>query len=458
MSAGTFAWTDAQVRKALALPGREAVEYTHVSTDTRALQAGALFVALAGPNFDGHDFLDTAAGAGAWGAVVSRDVLAPDGMVLYRVDDTLTALGKLARYRRDHLSARVVGITGSSGKTSTKEFVKAALAGTLRVHATAANLNNRIGLPLTILAAPVDAQVVVVEMGTSEPGEIRALTGIARPDVGVVTTVSESHLDRLVDLDGVFREKLDLIRGLEPGAVPLVGDTPEELPTRARTIRPDVRVAGLGDTADPDFRPHRLTVDAGGRYGFHWQGTPVSLGVAGRHMAANAVLALAVARILDVPTEAAVRGVEGITGGAMRGEERTVGPLALVVDCYNANPQSTRAALDSLAGRAGRGARMAFLGSMLELGERSEALHAEVLEHALSLGLDLVVATGAFARALPETDHPTLVREADPEAAYQQVLPALRRGGTLLLKASRGVRLERLLPRLASDLAEEGVV
>ncbi|HSG50081.1 MAG TPA: UDP-N-acetylmuramoyl-tripeptide--D-alanyl-D-alanine ligase [Longimicrobiales bacterium] len=457
MSTGSFTWTDTQVRKALALAGREEVEYTHVSTDTRSLQAGALFLALAGPNFDGHDFLTRAADAGAWGAVVSRDVQAPEGMVLYRVDDTLTALGKLARYRRDHLSARVVGITGSSGKTSTKEFVRAALADTLRVHATAANLNNRVGVPLTILAAPTDAQVVVVERGTNEPGEIRALTGIARPDVGMITTVSESHLDKLVDLEGVYREKLDLLRGLVPGAVALVGDTPADLPARARAIRPDGRVAGLGDAADAEFRPHRLTVDAGGRYGFQWQGTPVTLGVAGRHMAANAVLALAVARILDVPTEAAVRGVEGITGAAMRGEERSVGSLALVVDCYNANPQSTRAALDTLASRTGRGARMVFLGSMLELGGRSDALHTEVLEYALSLGLELVVASGAFARALPETEHPALVREADPDAAYKRVLPRLRKGGTLLLTASRGVRLERLLPRLESDLAPEGV-
>lgn len=452
MSTATFAWTDARVRAALGVEGSAPATFTGVSTDTRTLGSGALFVALVGDRFDGHTFLEQAARAGATGAVVSREVEVPEGMVAYRVGDTLTALGDLALHRREALPARVVGITGSSGKTSTKDFLRAALAGSFRVHATRGNLNNRVGLPLTLLEAPEETQVVVAEMGTNEPGEIRELVRIGRPDVGVITTVSESHLERLGDLEGVLTEKLEMVRGLAPEATPLVGDTPSHLPERARTLRADTRVAGLGEGADPEFRPRRLTVDSEGRYGFVWHDAAVSLGVAGRHMASNAVVALAVAHLLGVPAAAAAAGVSGVAPAAMRGEERRVGPLTLLVDCYNANPQSTRAALDTLAGRTGAGPRIAFLGSMLELGGRSQALHEEVLEYALEQGLELVVATGAFAQALPGYGNSRLVREADPAAALEAILPRLREGGVLLLKGSRGVALERLIPRVESAL------
>jgi UDP-N-acetylmuramoyl-tripeptide--D-alanyl-D-alanine ligase len=451
MMTRTFAWTDEEIRAALDLPGEAAVEFSGVSTDSRTLQPGALFVALAGERFDGHDHLDQAAARGARGAVVSRPVEAPAELVVYRVDDTLVALGDLARHRRDALGARVIGITGSSGKTSTKDFLRGALEATLRVHATRGNQNNRIGLPLTLLEAPDDTEVVVAEMGTSEPGEIEELVRIGRPDVGVVVTVSESHLDRLVDLAGVMSEKLDMVRGLSAEAVPLVGDNPRSLAEGAREIRVDVRVAGLSTAADPDLRPSRLTVDAQGRYGFQWRGVPVALAVTGRHMAYNAVIALAVADSLGVPPEAAARGVSAVQPTGMRSEMRTVGAVSLLVDCYNANPQSTRAALDALAARTGAGPRVALLGTMLELGGRSRALHDEVLQYALSLGLDRVVATGAFAVALPELYHPRLVRAEEPRDGCEAVLPVLRQGGLLLLKASRGVALERLIPALEAE-------
>ena len=209
-----FAWTDEAIRAALALEGPPRAErsYTGILTDSRSIQGGELFVALEGERFDGHEFVAAALEAGCRGAVVSRDVSVPDGAVLYRVPDTLVALGDLARYRRLALPARVVGVTGSVGKTTTKELLAAALGSTLRVHATPGNLNNRIGLPLTLLAAPTDAEVVVAEMGTNEPGEIACLAAIARSDVAVVTTVGESHLEKLGSVEGVLEEKLDLVR------------------------------------------------------------------------------------------------------------------------------------------------------------------------------------------------------------------------------------------------------
>ena len=211
----SFVWTDDQVRTALHVVPQEdcSLIFTGISTDSRTTREGSLFVALYGDNFDGHDFVSDALGRGARGAVVARPIEA-DGACVYPVEDTLLALGQLAGHRRSRLDAVVVGITGSSGKTATKEMTRAAIEGSRRVHATPENLNNRIGLPLTLLDAPDDAEVVVLEMGTNEPGEIAALTRIAEPRIGIVTTVSESHIEKLESLEGVLDEKLDLLRGL----------------------------------------------------------------------------------------------------------------------------------------------------------------------------------------------------------------------------------------------------
>jgi UDP-N-acetylmuramoyl-tripeptide--D-alanyl-D-alanine ligase len=470
-----FRWTDSAVRVALGLPeepaaevasafdgerpaaeAREEFAFTGVSTDSRTLEAGDLFVALEGESFDGHEYVDQAVAAGARGVVVHRAVSVPPSVVTYMVDDTLLALGHLARFRRDALPARVVGITGSSGKTTTKEFLRAALETTLKVHANRGNFNNRIGVPLTLLEAPVGAEVVVSEMGTSGPGEIRALVEIGRPDVAILTTVAESHLEGLGSLEGVLREKLDIFHGLPESATAIVGDLPPLLPEAARASRPGVRVVGTTDQADEGSRPDEVSVDETGRYTFVWRGAGVTLPAPGRHMLQDAVLALVAAETLGVPPEAAARGIAGMRLEGMRGEERRIGPVTVVLDCYNANPQSVRAALDTLAIRAADGPRVAVLGTMLELGDESGALHDRVLNYALSVGLDAVVATGAFAEAAPGRDHPALIRAVDPEEGWGRVRDRLADGGLVLLKASRGVALERLVPVLKRDLGEEG--
>ncbi|HSM06205.1 MAG TPA: UDP-N-acetylmuramoyl-tripeptide--D-alanyl-D-alanine ligase [Longimicrobiales bacterium] len=454
-----FRWTAAAVREALGLgdgAGDADAAYAGVSTDSRTLEAGDLFVALEGDAFDGHDFVDQAVAAGARGVVLRRAVDVPDQVAIYRVEDTLVALGRLARFRRLALPARVVGITGSSGKTTTKELLKAAVGTRLRVHANRGNFNNRIGVPLTLLEAPEDAEVVISEMGTSLPGEIRALVEIGVPDVAILTTVAESHLEGLGTLQGVLEEKLDLLRGLRPGAVALAGDEPPILPDAVRSARPDARIVGTGDAADPADRPEDVRPDTQGRYTFRWHGAAVTLPAPGRHILQDALLALAAAEALGVPPEDAARGLAGMESRGMRGEERHIGPVLVVLDCYNANPQSTRAALDTLVMRAAKGPRIAILGSMLELGHETDALHERVLNYALAVGLDRVVATGAFATAAPDRNDPALIRAEDPEDGFRAVQDDLEEGAVVLLKASRGVALERLLPVMERALTGEG--
>lgn len=451
-----FSWTDRAVREALGLRTENAVdelEYTGVTTDSRTAVPGDLYVALRGERFDGHDFVADALAGGARGAVVSRPVAGADTAVLYPVDDTLVALGRLARHRRERLPARVVGITGSSGKTTTKEMVAAALGESKRVHATPGNLNNRIGLPRTLLAAPADAEVVVVEMGTNEPGEIGILTDIARPEVGVVTTVGASHLEKLGSVEGVLDEKLDLLRHMPAGGRAVVGDEPPELPEAAREIDPDVRVVGWSDRADPDLRPGDVEVDHWGYHRFQWKGRSLLLGLAGRHAVVDALLALAVAEIMGVGPAAAARGVASVRPGEMRGEIRKTGDLTLLLDCYNANPQSVVAALDLLGSHGQEVRRVAVLGTMLELGARSDELHEAVLDEVLDRDLELVAATGCFARParVREAEDRRLVVAEEPRVAYTRLRERLRGDEVVLLKASRGVALEKLVPLFEED-------
>ena len=458
----SFVWTDDQVRTALHVAPQEdcSLIFTGISTDSRTTREGSLFVALYGDNFDGHDFVSDALGRGARGAVVARPIEA-DGACVYPVEDTLLALGQLAGHRRSRLDAVVVGITGSSGKTATKEMTRAAIEGSRRVHATPENLNNRIGLPLTLLDAPDDAEVVVLEMGTNEPGEIAALTQIAEPQIGIVTTVSETHIEKLESLEGVLEEKLDLLRGLPDDGKAVVGDEPPILAEEAGRIRPEVLVVGLGSGADEEYQPGEASMDEQGCWSFVWRGEPVHLRAPGRHSVENALLALTVAELVDVPAVEATRGVGRVEAGSMRGEIRRIGGLTLILDCYNASPQSLRAALDLLVDIEPGRPKVAVLGTMLELGARSEELHTVLLDEASALGLDLLVATGEFARVAADARSAesrgassTILSVIDPLEAYEEFRGRLAGDEVLLMKASRGVALERLIPFFESDFGE----
>ena len=472
MMPATFRWTDAAVRRALGPPAGDPVSagdpdraYEGISTDTRTLRRGDIFVALRGERFDGHDFIARAVESGC-GAVVADHDPGECAVPVYRVPDTLKALGSLALHRRLQSSVPVVGITGSSGKTTVKDLTLGALAGTHRAHGTEANLNNRVGTPLTILSMPETATALVLELGTNEPGEIAELARSARPAVGVVTTVSETHIERLGDLGGVLDEKLDLLRAVaapaHPGAA-IVGDEPAELPRFARRVHPAVSVAGWSSAADPDLRPQAPRRRPDGTWAFTWMGHPVTLRIPGAHNVLNALLALAVARRLNVPGASAAAGVSSVGPGAMRNEVRRAGALTLLVDCYNANAAGVAAAVTTLKGMAAEGRRVAVLGTMLELGERSGAIHRETLARALRAGIDRYVLTGAFARAaaeLPDEQAPLaadrihLVPDVDKLADRLPELVGPR--DTILLKASRGVRLERAIPVLESLGGGEG--
>jgi UDP-N-acetylmuramoyl-tripeptide--D-alanyl-D-alanine ligase len=382
--AGLKGWTDAMVAAALGIAARTDAEperrgvrtYASVETDTRELAAGALFVAIRGENHDGHAFLAQAAESGARGAVVDHvPDDAPDGLLYYVVADTLAALGRLARLRRRRLGARVCAVAGSNGKTTTKDLLRAVLGTRYRVHATPGNFNNLVGAPLTLLGAPDDAEVIIAEIGTNVPGEIPRLAAIVEPDAVVITGISAEHLEGLGDLDGVLREETAVLPWLPRGAASIVADEPPALAARARAITPDVRVAGLSDRADDALRGAAVTLDDGGRVSFRWQGRDVRLGLRGRHNARNALLALGIGEAWGVDADAAIAALAALEPAKMRAEFHEIGGLRVIADCYNANPASLDAALDLLCSIPADGPRVAVLGSMLEMGDASDAVH-----------------------------------------------------------------------------------
>ena len=444
-------WTDARVRDALALHagGGAALDYSGVSTDTRKIGAGALFVALRGQRLDAHDFVAQAVEAGAAAAVVDHVPEGAPGVPYYVVPDTLVALGMLARAYRRQLSARVCAITGSNGKTTTKELTRAALASRFRTHATTGNLNNLVGAPLTLLATPPDAEAVVVELGTNAPGEVARLAAIAEPDACIVTGIAEEHLEGLGDLEGVLREETSILLALPRAGFAVVSDDPPALAQRSRELGARTLAAGWSERADPTLKATHVRIEEDGHVAFRWQGRDVHLALPGRHNARNALLALGVATQWGADPDDAVDALAGVRAGRMRGEVAVFGDLMVLVDCYNSNPSSLRAAVDTLEAMPRRGGRVAVIGTMLELGPRSAEIHREAAQALAGSTLDLVVASGdfydafePFAAALDER----LVRVHDPLEASPVLEARLRGDEIVLLKASRGIALERLLP------------
>jgi len=444
-------WSEADVRSALGLPppaGAGPAAFSGITTDSRAVTPGALFVALAGERFDGHDYLAAAAASGARGAVVRQGTAPVAGLALFEVADTLVALGDLARARRRTITGPVVAVTGTNGKTSTKEMLAAVLGTRYHVHATRANLNNLIGVPLTILEAPPETDALVVEAGASVPGEIARARQVIEPDIAVVTNAVAGHLEGFGSLDSVIAEKLSLTEGV---ALAVVGPEPPELAAGARLRARSVRTAGLERA---DLVPDNAVVGADARPVVSIGGQCFTLAARGLHQADNAVRVWAVVEALGLDPRAAARALEDFAIPSGRGEVMQVGRLTILNDCYNANPQSFRSAIETA--RALRGTRrLVFLaGTMRELGPESSAFHAEIARALVELEPDLLGVVGEFVPALaPYAGRlgDRLITAADPLALGVGLAGRLAGDEVVVLKASRGVALEHILPALTAQ-------
>ena len=448
---GTF-WTVARVADALhneitgAIP-RDDRPIARITTDTRRIAPGDCFVALIGEKFDAHEFLRDAIDLGASAVVVSRPGrTAGLGVPVFVVNDTQVALGALARYRRRMWNGTVIGVGGSNGKTTTKELIRATLGATLSVHATTGNLNNLIGVPLTLLAMPDDADVAVIEMGMNVPGEMAKLRGIVEPDIAVMISVSEEHLEGLGSLEGVMREESELFHGARIAIVPA---SQPEIAEAAKGRAERMVSAGLDSG---DVRATRWSVGADGVGEIEIDGVTVRPPARGAHNLRNAMLALAVAHELGLSMADAACGMARATFPSMRMEVGQIGKgrATLINDAYNASPASMRAAIDVLAGSGAGRQRVAVLGTMRELGVHAPRLHEEVARAALASPVEIVAGMGEIGEALRAVGSadPRVVVGVDVDELWSALEPRLAPDAVILLKASRGVKLERLVPPL----------
>ena len=442
-------WTGESVAAVLNTDSDSDRSFSEVSTDTRTLKRKALFVALTGEHFDGHDFLEAAREAGATGAVVRRGSPHLDGMEQFEVDDPLVALGLLARARRREVPGPVIAVTGTNGKTATKEMLAKALGTRWKVHSTLANLNNLIGVPQAILTAPDGTEALVLEAGANAVGEIERLRGIIEPTVAVVTNVSASHLAGFGSLEAVLAEKVSLVRD---APVAVVGTRPEELFEEAGRSAHRVISAGTGGRAE--VTPDEWTVGEDGRGTLTFRGRRVELPLVGRHQVENATIALAVAVELDLDLTRVARALEEVSLPAGRCEvvrrDGNGSGLVILNDSYNANPESMRASLETAADMRADRPFVAVVGSMLELGEHSSRLHLESAEAILRQNPKLIGATGDFIDAFETLGVPgdRLVTSRDVEELGSVLRSRLAGNEFVLVKASRGVGLERVIPLL----------
>ena len=420
---------------------------TGITTDTRKIAKGNVFVALKGERFDGHDYLEDAVRDGASALVVSRAPrLNSLGVPVYEVRDTLVALGALSRYWRRAWGKTIIGVAGSNGKTSTKDLIRAALSRSYSVHATTGNLNNRIGVPLSLLSLQPDAELAVIELGTSLPGEVAILRDIAEPDIALVTSIAEEHLEGLGDLAGVLREEAAVYEGVAVGIAP---SAQPEIAAAARGKAGRVIVAGLD--AGADLKPDRWEIGPDGLGTIEIGGVTIRPPVRGIHNLRNAMLALAVARECGVGYDDAAAGIAAMPQPKMRVAWEQVGDVTLINDAYNANPGSTRAAIELLQGTGSGRQRVIVLGTMRELGAASEQCHADIAGLALASGADIVAGIGEFAPALEkQNERERVITAPDVEDLWPQLQSRLKRDAIILLKASRGVQLERLVPHLTT--------
>ena len=440
-------WTMDRVREALGTgPGGD-IAFGAVSTDTRTVRSGDLFVALKGERFDAHDFLEQAVEAGAAGLVV-RDASRAEHfeLPLYVVDDTLVALGRLGQHRRRAWGGTVIAVAGSNGKTSTKELLKAALGAGRRVHATGGNLNNRVGLPQTLLALPDDAELAVIEAGTNTPGEVAILRDICEPQIAVLTSIGEEHLEGLHDLEGVLREESAIFEGVRVAVTPALQP---EVAVEARRHARRVIEAGLDGG---DVWPSRWNLLPDGTGEMLVDGTLVHVPLRGVHNLRNAMLAVAVVKELGLSLDDAARGIAAMPQPSMRMAWEPLGRAVVLNDAYNANPPSMRAAFELVAAVGDGRPRVAVLGSMKELGDATERLHYEVARAALAGPFAIVAGVGLFADALRAvgTGDDRVVTAPDVEELWPLLAPRLAPDAFILLKGSRGAKLERLLPHLTA--------
>jgi UDP-N-acetylmuramoyl-tripeptide--D-alanyl-D-alanine ligase len=466
-------WTAAELADAVrgTASGHLATDITGVSIDSRTVGSGEAFLALVGPNFDGHDYVTQALAQGAGLAIVQRR---PDGLTadaaLVAVDDTQAALERLGAGARARATARIVAVTGSVGKTSTKEALAHCLAAQGRTHWATSSFNNQWGVPLSLARMPRDTEFGVFELGMNHAGEIRALAAQVRPDVAIVTTIEPAHLEYFSGIETIADAKAEIFEGMAPGATAILNrDNPMFDRLAAAAGAHDLKIVSFGEHEAADARLVSVGLDAeaseveaifGGRI------LPYRLGVPGKHLVLNSLAVLAAIQALGADLRRAADALGTLAGLAGRGKRLTIsvagGDATLIDESYNASPAAMRAAFAVLAAQrpTGQGRRIAVVGDMRELGMEGAALHRDLAAPLASSGVDLVFACGPLMRELFDA-LPAALRGAHRETAAELapiVADALRAGDIVTIKGSLGTRMADIVKPLTSGPSKSQTV
>jgi UDP-N-acetylmuramoyl-tripeptide--D-alanyl-D-alanine ligase len=444
--------------------GGKKIVFSGVSIDSRKIKPGELFIAIRGDRFDGHDFISQAFEAGASGVVLSADCnLSFKNKVVIRVADTLRALQDIARSHRSRFNIPLIAITGSNGKTTTKEMAASILAQRFRLLKNEGNLNNHIGVPLTLLRLESAHEVAVIEMGINRPGELRRLCEIAQPQAGLITNIGPTHLEFLGDVDGVARAKGELLEALTPDSMAILNADDEHYQSLATKVRGGLMTFSLRSQADvmatavtlhPDRGPtFRLRIRTGGKPGE----VEVSLPLMGRHNIYNAIGAAAIATYQGMDLDEIRQGLEGFRPVSMRSQLLELKGFHILNDAYNANPASMKSALETLSALGTGGQKIAVLGDMLELGEAAEVAHREIGREVARVGIQYLITLGPMAQQIAQgalsagmEDHRVMCSQ-EPEDVGEKVLKVARPGDYILVKGSRKMKMENILEMIKNS-------
>ena len=435
------------------LHGNPDAVITSIVTDSRKAGKRSLFAAIKGARVDGHRFIPAVAEQGAVCVLCEEK---PDTDIAYiKVESTLVALKGIAEYYRSLFTIPFIGITGSVGKTSTKEFISAVLAQKYNVHKTGGNFNNELGVPITLFGLEEEHEVAVIEMGISGFGEMTRLSKMVRPDICVITNIGYCHLENLGDRDGVLRAKTEMFQYLSADGTIILCHDDDKL--RTVTDYHGIRPTFYG-TGNDEYRAENITekgLDGIGCTLIHRSRTDdpddnaridVTIPTMGRHNVLNALCAMAVGTQLGLTPEEIKRGLESFENVGSRNHIIKTDTLTIIDDCYNANPTSTKAGLDTLSKLGGR--KVAILGDMKELGTDEIALHREVGAYAKEVGIDMLVAVGPLSEATAEGYGKGAYYYATVERCIDRLKRYLRPGDTILVKASHSMRFERIVEAL----------
>lgn len=430
-------------------------EATCVEIDSRKVLPGGIFIATKGERVDGHSFIDQVFEKGALGVICEKAPESTDNPYIV-VKDSFEALKEVARFYRQQLNIPVIGITGSVGKTSTKEFIAGTLSAKFKVCKTQGNFNNEIGMPLTILSIRDDDKIAVVEMGVSDFGEMSRLASISKPDTCVITNIGQCHLEKLIDRDGVLKEKTEMFKFMNhEGTIFLNGDD-DKLSTVESPYGKDIIYYGVGATNDIRainvVNKGLLGSDATIVMGKGQQeiSFDVHVPLPGKHMVFNSLVAAGVALDYGLSIDEIIKGIESIAPTGGRSNVMSLDPYVVIDDCYNANPVSMKAAIDLLNMSNTR--KVAILGDMFELGEDEKELHKEVGSYAMSHGVDVLIAIGELSQNMYQGAFECVLSGDKPvycfdtkEEAMAKLPSILKEGDSILIKASHGMHFEEIV-------------